>query len=121
MTKTLSILIFLFIGTTTMVQAQEQPRKVDQGYQIKVKTSAICEMCQYAIEKALVYEKGVKIATLDLSTKEVTVVYNEKKTDPQTIRKRISLTGYHADSVVRDSDAYKALPECCKDGAHGTH
>ncbi len=100
--------------------AQKEPVKTDKGMKLEIQTSAICEMCQYTIEKALAYEKGVKIAELNLDNKVVTVIYNDKKTDPETIRKRIALTGYHADTVARDAQAYENLPMCCQDGAHGT-
>ncbi|MFY0628418.1 MAG: heavy-metal-associated domain-containing protein [Reichenbachiella sp.] len=100
------------------IYGQKAPIETAKGYQVEIKTSAICEMCQYAIEKELAYEKGVKSANLNLDNKVITVVYNEKKTSPETIRKRISLTGYHADNVQRDLKAYDDLPMCCKDGAH---
>lgn len=89
-----------------------------QDHKVEIKTSAICEMCQYAIEKEMAFEKGVKSAELDLDTKILTVFYKPKKTNADKIRKRVSLTGYHADSVKRDPEAYEKLPDCCKDGAH---
>lgn len=89
-----------------------------QDHYVEIQTSAICEMCQYAIEKEMAYEKGVKNATLDLDSKKLLVYYNPKKTNPETIRTRVTLTGYHADSLRRDPEAYAKLPACCKDGAH---
>lgn len=108
------ILTFLSISA----YSQKSPIETDKGYKVEIQTSAICEMCQYAIEKALAYEKGVKSADLNLDNKVITVVYNSNKTDAQTIRKRISLTGYNADTIARDAQAYEDLPNCCKDGAH---
>ncbi|MEQ8471268.1 MAG: heavy metal-associated domain-containing protein [Marinoscillum sp.] len=114
--QTITTIISLFIGLTTY--AQQEPEKVDKGYKVEIKTSAVCEMCKEAIESDLVFEKGVKDVNLDVDSKMLTVVYNEKKTDPQTIRKRVSKVGYHADDVKRDPIAYENLPLCCKDGAH---
>ena len=85
---------------------------------VKIKTSAICEMCQYTIEKDLAFEKGVKYAFQSIDNGILTVVYDPRKTEPQKIRKRVTMVGYHADSLKRDPKAYDALPECCKDGAH---
>ncbi|MFY0601314.1 MAG: heavy-metal-associated domain-containing protein [Cyclobacteriaceae bacterium] len=104
--------LFLLILISISTQAQEKYHKVE------IKTSAVCEMCQYAIEKEMAFEKGVKSAILDLETKNLLVTYHANKTSVEQIRKRIALTGYHADSIRRDSIAYKNLPLCCKDGAH---
>ncbi|WP_424961356.1 heavy-metal-associated domain-containing protein [Ekhidna sp.] len=112
-------MIILLISTIQSF-AQKEPIEVDKGFKVEIQTSAICEMCQYALEKDLAFEKGVKEASLSLDDKVMTVVYNPKKTDAQTIRKRITLVGYHADTLARDSLAYDNLPMCCKDGAHGT-
>ncbi|WP_421870944.1 heavy-metal-associated domain-containing protein [Marinoscillum sp.] len=100
------------------VLAQKEPVKVDKGYKVEIKTSAVCEMCKEAIESDLVFEKGVKEVNLDVDSKILTVVYNEKKTDPLTIRKRVAKVGYNADNVKRDPESYENLPMCCKDGAH---
>lgn len=92
--------------------------KAQNADSVKIKTSAICDMCKYTIEKDMAFEKGVTSAELDLDTKILYVVYNTKKTDPDKIRKRITLVGYHADDMKRDQTAYDKLPACCKDGAH---
>jgi cation transport ATPase len=89
-----------------------------QDETIQIKTSAICEMCKYTIEKDMAFEKGVKSADLNLENKVLTVVYASKKTDAAKIRKRITLVGYHADDQMRDPKAYENLPACCKEGAH---
>nr|WP_293833630.1 heavy metal-associated domain-containing protein [uncultured Arsenicibacter sp.] len=82
--------------------------------EIKIKTSAVCEMCKERIERNLSYEKGVKEATLDVKTKVVTIKYNPKKTDAAKLKANISKTGYDADEVTADDAGYKKLPSCCK-------
>lgn len=100
--------------------AQKEPVEVDGGFKVEIKTSGICEMCQYTLEKDMAFEKGVKEASFNLDDKVMTVVYNPKKTDAQTIRTRITMVGYHADTLARDPMTYEKLPMCCKDGSHGT-
>ena len=100
--------------------AQKAPVEVENGYKIEIQTSAICEMCQYTLEKDLAFEKGVKEAMLNLDDKVMTILYNPKKTDAQTLRERITKVGYHADTLARDPISYGKLPMCCKDGSHGT-
>lgn len=81
---------------------------------LKIKTSAQCSMCEERIEKAMAYERGVESSSLDLETKFLTVIYKEKKTSPDKIRKAISKVGYDADGVAANERAYSKLPACCK-------
>lgn len=118
MKKNILVLIFILISLQSL--AQKKPIEVRNGYQIEIQTSAICEMCKYTLEKDLTFEKGVKDATLNLGNKVLTILYNPQKTDVQTLRKRITKVGYHADTLARDAQAYENLPMCCKDGSHGT-
>jgi periplasmic mercuric ion binding protein len=88
-----------------------------QTQEIVIQTSAQCKDCKANIEKALLAEKGVRFAELDMNTKQVKVAYNTKKTTPEQLRKTISLAGYDADDVPADSAAVLKLSPCCtKDG-----
>ncbi len=85
---------------------------------IKIKTSAVCDMCKDRIEQGMAFEKGVKNVVLDVDTKIATITYNPSKTTPDDLRKAIARLGYDADNVARDKAAYAKLPACCKaDGA----
>jgi len=103
------ILILSLLGITTTLFAQTA--------EVKIKTSAICSTCKRAIERNLLFEKGIKKANLDLDDKVVTVVYDSSKTDAQKIRIAITQIGYDADSLVADSIAYSKLESCCKKDA----
>jgi len=92
-----------------------QDKKTDV---VKIKTSAQCGMCKERIEKNLAFEKGVKSAELNLEDKVLTVSYRTDKTDPDKIRKAVSLIGYDADHVAADPKAYENLPSCCRKGGH---
>ena len=85
---------------------------------IKIKTSAQCEDCQYRIEHNLSFEKGVKKVKLDLITKEVTIVYNPKKTSAEKLKTAVTKIGYDADDLPADENAYNKLPKCCQKGGH---
>jgi cation transport ATPase len=88
-----------------------------QSAEIVIQTTAQCGECKEIIEKALMAEKGVKFAELNIQTKQVKVVYNAKKTNPEQLRKTISGVGYDADEIVADPEAVKKLNPCCtKDG-----
>jgi len=89
----------------------------DKNVEIKIKTSAVCDMCKDRIEQGLAFEKGIKDVSLDVETKIATVKYNPSKTIPDEIRKAISKLGYDADDVLADEKAYEKLPKCCKKDA----
>ena len=81
---------------------------------VKIKTSAICEMCKERIEKNLALTKGVAKSDLNLDDKVITVEYDAAKIDAAGIRKAISETGYDADEVKAIAKDYAKLPNCCK-------
>ena len=99
------ILMFLaMFGTAAMAQESK----------ITIKTTARCGECKENIEKALLQEKGVRFAELDVKTAVAVVVYNSKKTTPETLRKAISDVGYDADELAANPEAVERLKPCCK-------
>jgi periplasmic mercuric ion binding protein len=88
--------------------------KSDDDKVVKIKTTAVCEMCKARIERTLGLSKGVKDSNLDLKDKVVTVTYNPKKTTPEAIRATIINTGYDADDLLANKKAHDKLPDCCK-------
>jgi periplasmic mercuric ion binding protein len=107
------IIILLFIANSTF--AGENPSV------IKIKTSAICGMCKRKIEKNLAYEKGIEDVNLDIPSKILTVTYDAKKTNIATIKKIVADTGYDADEVNSNPEAYEKLSSCCKKEAATHH
>jgi mercuric ion binding protein len=110
-----NILILFLICLSFWSLAQENEGK------IAIQTSAVCEMCKETIEYDLTFTKGIKFVELNLDNKVVSVEFNPKKTTPSDIKKQITMLGYHADDMKRDSLAYENLPFCCKDGGHDDH
>jgi mercuric ion binding protein len=104
------ILVLLTLSLSFAVNAQSNVKTVG------IKTSAVCEMCKDRLEKDLTFEKGVKSVNLDLETKVLNIAYIDGKTNPELLRKRVTLVGYHADNLKRDPKAYEKLDPCCKDG-----
>ncbi len=111
MSKMLSLaLISFFCFTGLLAQSKSET--------IHIKTSAVCEMCETTIEKALSFEKGVKKAELNVETSVVTVTYDPRKTTPEKLRLAIANSGYDADEVMADPAAYDKLHACCKKDSH---
>jgi hypothetical protein len=58
--------------------------------------------------------KGVRGVTIDPEANTITVKYKAGKTTVEEIKKAISLSGYRADDLPADADAYNQLDGCCK-------
>ncbi len=101
----LSIQLMFFSSFTFK---NEPPAKV------KIKTSAICEMCKARIEKKLAFTKGIIESDLDLKDKVITVTYQSNKTDISKIKNAINEAGYDADETKAIEKSYEKLPSCCK-------
>ena len=106
----LSIVVIVLAFFATSAKAQNNTAE------LKIRTSATCEMCKTTIEKYLAFEKGVKKSELDVATKILTVTYNPQKTTPEKIRIAVSKSGYDADDVKADPKAFARLEECCRKG-----
>lgn len=104
------IIILIAVLISLSIQAQKKTKTTE----VKIKTSAVCEMCKKTIEKTLAYEKGVKKANLNVETKTLTVVFSNKKTNIENIRKTINNVGYDADDSPANKEAYNKLHYCCK-------
>lgn len=105
------LLLICFFGQGILRESHAQ----NTADTLRVMTSAICTSCKKRIENDLSFEAGVRKVAMDLETKQVTVVYNPKKTSPEKIRQAITKIGYDADSLKADQKAYMRLPECCRD------
>lgn len=105
------VILILFVLSINLLSFGENKKGKET---INIKTSAQCGMCKKTIETALSYEKGVKSSSLNLKTKILTVSYNPKKTNPETIKKAINKVGYDADDKLFEQSAYDKLPACCK-------
>lgn len=104
-TKTLTFtLLFLLISTSAMAG-----NKV-----VKIKTSAICNMCKNRIELVVNNLDGVKKSLLNLDNKIIKVKYDTDKLSETDIRAAISDAGYDADDMPKDMAAFEVLPGCCK-------
>jgi copper chaperone CopZ len=95
-----------------------QAMSQDKMSEVKIKTSAQCDMCKKRIEKALGLEKGIKSAVLDVDSKVLTVQYRTDKTDSRKVQQAVQSIGYDADALPADPKAYKKLPDCCQKGGH---
>lgn len=101
----LGVALLLF---TTMIFAQEKNKKISFGVDGK------CEMCKARIEKAALGVKGVKYALWDIPSHELSLIIDERKTDPMKIKSALVAVGHDTKELKATHEAYEAIHPCCK-------
>ena len=76
--------------------------------------TAQCGMCVTRIDKALNGVDGILKYKVELDALKVKVKYDNNQISLQQIEQIISKTGYHANDVSADPEAYKKLAICCR-------
>ena len=73
-----------------------------------------CNMCEHNIHTALDNVDGVAKLTIDPISKTAMVQYDSSLTKLENLESLISQSGYQANDLKPDSEAYKKLNLCCK-------
>ncbi|MCF8460291.1 MAG: heavy-metal-associated domain-containing protein [Flavobacteriales bacterium] len=87
---------------------------------IVIKTSIACDHCMecndcgFNIDTQVRKAAGVRKVTINPEENTVEVTYRTDKTTPDEIRLALSKSGFNADDVKADPEAYKKLDGCCK-------
>jgi mercuric ion binding protein len=110
----LFFLCVFFTLQTTSAQEKNTNQKAVIKTTIYCSHCEACETCGKNFQANIYKIKGVKMYELDAANMTITLYYNEKKTDLNTIKNAISKLGYDADDVKADLEAYNNLDNCCK-------
>ena len=106
MRKTLIIISFVLIGSIT--QAQQK------NLRVSIEVDGVCMMCKKRIEKAALNTQGVKFASWDVKTHQLSVIIDERKTSVKVIKKNIAAVGHDTKEIKATQDAYNSVNPCCK-------
>ncbi len=104
----------LLISLSTLGFAQENTET------ITIKTSIVCDHCMecddcgYNIDTYVRKAKGIRKVKINPDESTVEVTYRTDKTTPEEIRIALSNSGFDADDVKADPEAYAKLDGCCK-------
>lgn len=79
-----------------------------------IEVDGVCMMCKARIEKAAVRTKGVKSAIWNVKTHELRLIFDEGKTNLETISKNLAAVGHDTKSVKATDKAYNSVSPCCK-------
>ncbi len=104
-------LLFLFLMAVTTLPAL--PAQAGNTVTMHFKVSGVCEQCKTRIE-AGAYVKGVRYASWDIDTHELTVKFDSSKTTPQIILKSIAKAGHDNELFKAEDVDYNKVTNCCK-------
>lgn len=96
------LLLFLFIGLSSILFAQQQA-------EFKVKTFFHCANGKALIERELSKIEGIYSVTADLETKVVSITFDEKKQNKESLIAAIEKIGYYTEF----SDKSKKINKAC--------
>jgi cation transport ATPase len=86
----------------------------NKNARVSMEVDGVCGMCKERIEKAAVKTKGVKSAVWSLKTHQLSLIYDERKTNPDLIAKNIAAVGHDTKKYTATEEAYNSVAPCCK-------
>ncbi|WP_347922766.1 cation transporter [Pontimicrobium sp. SW4] len=104
--KKVLVLTIMLLGVTSFAQ--------NKNAKASLEVDGICLMCKERIEKASVKTKGVKSAVWDVKTHELKLIFDERKTNLDAIRKNIVAVGHDTKELKATDEAYNSVHPCCK-------
>lgn len=106
MKKIITVIALALFTATTF--AQEKNKKMTMEVDGK------CEMCKVRIEKAALGTKGVKYALWDIPSHQLSLIFDERKTDPMKIKTALVAVGHDTKELKATEEAYDSVHPCCK-------
>lgn len=97
---------FFSILSTSLAQAQT----VTETY----KVNGECDMCKKNIEMACFALRGMKKASWNGDSLTLTVTFDPKKANKETILRRVAMAGYDNEAFQTAEVTYGKLPDCCQ-------
>ena len=116
-----TLLFSLFIGSFgTMLQANDS--KFIKNETIAVMSYSTetfhvygnCGMCKKTIETSLKDIDGIKKASWNIDSKQMTVTFNPEKISLKQIKEKIATVGYDTEDVKAETSTYNKLHGCCQ-------
>ncbi len=115
--KAIVLAAALLLGAYPLVAQNAGSKSASKTDTLVVKTSAKCGMCKRTLETQLIREPGVQTVSLDVKSKNLTLVYNPRSTSAAKLRTAVTKVGYDADDQVADQKAHDRLKPCCRKDA----
>ncbi len=104
--KNIVTMMFMLVGLLAFSQNKNAKKSIE--------VDGVCMMCKERIEKAAVRTKGVKSAIWNVKTHELRLIFDEGKTNLETISKNLAAVGHDTKLIKATDKAYKSVNPCCK-------
>lgn len=104
MKKVITVLVLL---VTTLTFAQNKNERAS------LEVDGVCNMCKERIEKAAIRTKGVKSAIWNVDTHELKLIYDARKTNLDSISKKIASVGHDTKKIKATDEEYATVHPCC--------
>ncbi|WP_375242487.1 heavy-metal-associated domain-containing protein [Lacinutrix sp.] len=104
--KKVTLVLTFLITTVTFAQNKNERTSLE--------VDGVCLMCKKRIEKASLNTKGVKSAIWNVETHELKLIFDERKTNLETIQKSIVAVGHDTKTLKATDEAYETVHPCCK-------
>ena len=101
-------LILIAMITFLGFSAQAQTKK-NKNLKYTTEVNGNCEQCKKRIEKAAFSVPGVKTASWDISSHQLTVILNEEKSSPEDLKKENEKVGHDTKEVKATQTDYDNL------------
>jgi cation transport ATPase len=108
MKKIIVMFCLLLVGLSAEAQKKKKNSK------IAIEVDGVCMMCKKRIEKAALNSKGVKFASWDLKTHQLSLIIDENKTATKIIQQNIAAVGHDTKGIRAKDHVYNQIDPCCK-------
>ena len=103
------VVLILMLGFFTMTSFSQEKNK-----KLTMEVDGKCDMCKTRIEKAALGVKGVKYAMWDIPSHQLSLIIDERKTDPMKVKTAIVAVGHDTKELKATEEAYDSVHPCCK-------
>lgn len=86
----------------------------DKNKKITMEVNGKCDMCKTRIEKAALGVKGVKYALWDIPSHQLSLVIDERKTNPMAVKTALAEVGHDTKELKASEEAYNSVNFCCR-------
>ena len=104
--KKLIFMITVLVSTVTFAQ--------NKNARATFEVDGVCKMCKERIEKASIKTKGVKSAVWNVETHQLSLIFDERKTNIEAIKNKILAAGHDVEDLKATDEAYNKLHHCCR-------
>lgn len=94
------VLIFLLAVVSCLAPGAKAQKAGDKS--VCFTSSMDCKSCENTLFEHLRFEKGVKDLKIDHVSNTIRVVYADKRTNEETLKKSVEKKGYKAEKITED-------------------